>query len=1168
MYSPKLRSIVILIALLAISTAAYAAFDWSGATDNVWSTDTNWTGGTAPVAGAVSDSLTFGSDAGDFTVTGADGAYTDISAISFDTAAGAYSISGAGSFSLDAGGTIGGTSGFAHTIGVNLVSNAGGGIVFNGTDDFSISSIISGAGGLTQSGTGTLTLSGVNTYSGGTTLSGGMVIAGNDAAFGSGAVTVTADSVLQSDDDARAISNAIGINAGQTLTVSGTNNLALSGIVSGDGSLTKSGTNILTLSGVNTYTGGTSLGGGTVIAGNDAAFGSGAVTVTADSVLQSDNDARSLSNAISVAAGQALTVSGTNNLGLSGVVSGTGSLSKSGTNTLTLSGVNTYTGGTSLGGGTVIAGNDAAFGSGAVTVTADSVLQSDDDARAISNAVGINTGQTLTVSGTNNLGLSGIVSGDGSLTKSGTNTLTLSGVNTYTGGTSLGGGTVIAGDDAAFGSGAVSVTADSTLQSDNDARSISNAISVAAGQSLTVSGTNNLTLSGIVSGTGSLTQSGTNTLTLSGVNTYSGGTTLSDGIVIAADDAAFGSGAITVAADSAIQSDNDARTLSNNMTLGAGQTLTILGTNNLGLSGVLSGTGGLDKDGTGILTLTGVNTYTGATTLSSGTLVLNGQVAGDVAVDGGTLMGTGTVAGGGNLTLNNGGTFAPGNSIGTTTVTGDYVQNAGSTLSVEIFKDAGGVLSNDQIDVTGTATLEAGSTIEVTDTTPTDRFIGTGDTFDIITAAGGVTDNGATINSLSASLSFTGSIVGNDYILTATRSAFGGSAATGNNAAVLGAIDADMGSATGDFVTVINELSALGAAELNSAAEQLIPLPHASTAAFSANLNQSLLSATASYLGNRRRGSLNITRFGAPVGQESFLVQAVASPGTVRDAKAVTPSVYGQSRNIYLQPFGMYYDQDSTEEFTGFHATATGFNFGFDEVVNDNWIAGLNASYMHSWLSFDNHLGDGDIDSFRVGPYASYFKDDFYLDAMLSFGYHFNETERDVNFGGINRTAKADYDSYDFSAYLGGGYDIDLPRWTLTPTASLQYMYSRTEDFRESGAGAAGLEVDANTQQSLLSRIGVRLHTLTEIDSIRIAPEVFAGYAHEFMDEESMRSRLLGGTTKFTTNVDNDRRDSIYFGAGVSGTLNENTSLFLRYEGEVYSANETHVLTGGLTLLF
>jgi hypothetical protein len=107
---------------------------------------------------------------------------------------------------------------------------------------------------------------------------------------------------------------------------------------------------------------------------------------------------------------------------------------------------------------------------------------------------------------------------------------------------------------------------------------------------------------------------------------------------------------------------------------------------NITLSGTLSGSGGLETSGAGIVTLSGSDSYTGATTVSAGRLIISGSVAGtasvtvssgaNLEVDGlltstaaaavsGRLSGIGTVNG---ATVLGTGTLAAGFSSGSTTV--------------------------------------------------------------------------------------------------------------------------------------------------------------------------------------------------------------------------------------------------------------------------------------------------------------------------------------------------------------------------------------------------------------------------------------------------------------------------------------------------------------------
>jgi T5SS/PEP-CTERM-associated repeat protein/autotransporter-associated beta strand protein len=126
-------------------------------------------------------------------------------------------------------------------------------------------------------------------------------------------------------------------------------------------------------------------------------------------------------------------------------------------------------------------------------------------------------------------------------------------------------------------------------------------------------------------------------------------------------------------------------------------------------SGVISGSGGLTKSGSftgsgpGTLTLTGNSTYSGPTTISFGKLVVDGSIASAVTVNSGAILGgSGTVGG---ITINSGGILAPGDSPGILTVNGNYTQQSGGVLNVELGGATAGT-GFDQVAVSGSATVD------------------------------------------------------------------------------------------------------------------------------------------------------------------------------------------------------------------------------------------------------------------------------------------------------------------------------------------------------------------------------------------------------------------------------------------------------------------------------
>ncbi len=100
----------------------------------------------------------------------------------------------------------------------------------------------------------------------------------------------------------------------------------------------------------------------------------------------------------------------------------------------------------------------------------------------------------------------------------------------------------------------------------------------------------NLTVSGVVSGTGALTKSGTNTLILTNDNTYSGGTNISAGTLQIGNGGATGAIIGNIINDGALIFNTASSFTHNN---------------------IISGSGAITQQGTGTITLGGSNTFDG-----------------------------------------------------------------------------------------------------------------------------------------------------------------------------------------------------------------------------------------------------------------------------------------------------------------------------------------------------------------------------------------------------------------------------------------------------------------------------------------------------------------------------------------------------------------------------
>jgi fibronectin-binding autotransporter adhesin len=347
------------------------------------------------------------------------------------------------------------------------------------------------------------------------------------------------------------------VTAGQVATVTSAT-AAITGV--GD-SVSKIGAGTLVLGGANTHTGGTTLSAGELRIANNAAAGTGTLTLTAGGIRSDGATARTLTNALSIAGSVTYAANGTGALTFSGAGNLTGThtfttdvsdttfggiltdgastfgITKAGSGRLILSNGNTYDGAVSVTAGTLVANNAGALGSTVAGTTVSSGAALDlrvnigTEALTISGtgvagsgalfsaATGGTVGGTVTLAASSSIGgaaaltITGVISDGGSgfgITKVNTGTTTLSGANTYGGTTTISAGTLqvgAAGTTGTLGTGAVT---------NNGA--------------LVFNRTNAYTVPNVISGSGTLTQAGAvaaSILSLTGANTYSGTTTVS-----------------------------------------------------------------------------------------------------------------------------------------------------------------------------------------------------------------------------------------------------------------------------------------------------------------------------------------------------------------------------------------------------------------------------------------------------------------------------------------------------------------------------------------------------------------------------------------------------------------------------------------------------------------
>ena len=522
--------------------------------------------------------------------------------------------------------------------------------------------------------------------------------------------------------------------------------------------------------------------------------------------------------------------------------------------------------------------------------------------------------------------------------------------------------------------------------------------------------------------------------------------------------------------------------------------------------------------GTGTWSLIGDHAFATSTDILGGVLDLRGTLS--------------------SLTVaNSGGSLAVGGvgAAGIATIDGDYAQKAGGDLMVDLDLESG---EGDLLTVFGTASL-AGTV------TPAYVNAASGDLeFTILTATGGVTDNGLTLNDFSSPLISAELIYPNaNDVAIAVSVAFTPPdiALTNDQTAIADNLEAvfEAGGSDGAMGEMFDALffDTEGDAAYAEALDQLSPEVFLSTQ-------------TASYYA---AGAFSDGMFSC-----------------ADKTDAATLSREGECLWLRVGVGGV--DVDGHGATIGFEEEVFGVTAGWQFEVAENWQVGVGGGFESVEIDADGGARS-EGDRFMGGISAKHQRGPWRLSAALSGGVADYETTRTISFGGFSDTLRSAQDIAHGALELRAAYQFDFDGWYAQPFVRGNATWVDLGDVTEHG-GSAALLVEGDNQRFFSLTPGVEVGAeFTVTDALALKP--FARLGASFVDnpELGLTAGFIeapSGAGAFTESADVDSQFAnievgvtlFKLGGGGSksggrfGELGGRAAVSLVYEGRV-SENTT-----------
>ncbi len=241
-----------------------------------------------------------------------------------------------------------------------------------------------------------------------------------------------------------------------------------------------------------------------------------------------------------------------------------------------------------------------------------------------------------------------------------------------------------------------------------------------------------------------------------------------------------------------------------------------------------------------------------------------------------------------------------------------------------------------------------------------------------------------------------------------------------------------------------------------------------------------------------------------------------------------------------------------------------GLNIGFFREINDSLMVGIMAGLQNINLNIYNNKGAGKIDRLFIGPFISWYKDNWHIDSALTFITN-NYT---INWKNGLQSSTSEFKGTDWNLFLGAGYDIHLDNWTpgltLTPNVGLLFIDNQYGKHKEQGNKKPPVFLGSRNRRQLIARAGLEMtYLLPDFEKPTEITALFGIQKHQ-MNHQKSHYNLPGSTIQDIDTTPGRKDMGFYYGFRLTRLTGNNGSIRLDYS----TTNTHHGKSDSLIITF